>query len=153
MSVARSRTFRSGNSEAICLPKDVAFGPGVELVLVPVTSPNRIPYLQARKADLVISTLGRTPAMANMVEGGKTPILTRDALGEIGFRLVISPGALVRAIIPAAESFLRALKAEGSTVGYKDRMTDLAGVNARIGLEEMLALGDRYEPERQEAAE
>jgi hypothetical protein len=32
-------------------------------------------------------------------------------------------------------------------------MTDLAGVNARIGLEEMLALGDRYEPERQEAAE
>jgi antitoxin VapB len=34
MSVARSRTFRSGNSEAICLPKDVAFGPGVELVLV-----------------------------------------------------------------------------------------------------------------------
>lgn len=34
MSVARSRTFRSGNSEAIRLPKDVAFGPGVELVLV-----------------------------------------------------------------------------------------------------------------------
>ena len=34
MSVARSRTFRSGNSEAIRLPKDVAFGPDVELVLV-----------------------------------------------------------------------------------------------------------------------
>jgi 2-methylisocitrate lyase-like PEP mutase family enzyme len=101
----------------------------------------------------IVATLGRTPAMANMVEGGKTPILTRDALGDMGFRLVISPGALVRAIIPAAESFLCALKAEGSTAGYKDRMTDLAGVNARIGLEEMLALGDRYEPERQEAAE
>ena len=101
----------------------------------------------------IIADLKGTPAMANMVEGGQTPILTRDALGEIGFRLVISPGALVRALIPAAESFLRALKTEGSTVGYKDRMTDLAGVNARIGLEEMLALGDRYEPERQEAAE
>ena len=34
MSVARSRTFRSGNSEAIRLPKDVAFGDDVELVLV-----------------------------------------------------------------------------------------------------------------------
>jgi antitoxin VapB len=34
MSVAKSRTFRSGNSEAIRLPKDVAFGPDVELVLV-----------------------------------------------------------------------------------------------------------------------
>ena len=31
---ARSRTFRSGNSEAIRLPKDVAFGDDVELVLI-----------------------------------------------------------------------------------------------------------------------
>src|SRR5690606_16031233 len=34
MPVARSRTFRSGNSEAIRLPKDVAFGPDVELMIV-----------------------------------------------------------------------------------------------------------------------
>jgi len=34
MAVARSRTFRSGNSEAVRLPKDVAFGDDVELVLV-----------------------------------------------------------------------------------------------------------------------
>jgi len=34
MTVARSRTFRSGNSEAIRLPRDVAFGEDVELVIV-----------------------------------------------------------------------------------------------------------------------
>ena len=34
MTVIRSRTFRSGNSEAIRLPRDVAFGEGVELVIV-----------------------------------------------------------------------------------------------------------------------
>jgi len=34
MPTARSRTFRSGNSEAIRLPKDVAFGTEVELVIV-----------------------------------------------------------------------------------------------------------------------
>jgi antitoxin VapB len=34
MIVAKTRTFRSGNSEAIRLPKDVAFGEGVELVVV-----------------------------------------------------------------------------------------------------------------------
>ena len=34
MPVARSRTFRSGNSEALRLPKDVAFGADVELVIV-----------------------------------------------------------------------------------------------------------------------
>mgnify|MGYP001810056389 CR=1 FL=1 len=34
MSIARSRTFRSGNSEAVRLPKDVAYGADVELVVV-----------------------------------------------------------------------------------------------------------------------
>lgn len=34
MTVVRTRTFRSGNSQAIRLPKDVAFGDDVELVIV-----------------------------------------------------------------------------------------------------------------------
>ncbi|MCU0619490.1 MAG: AbrB/MazE/SpoVT family DNA-binding domain-containing protein [Gemmatimonadaceae bacterium] len=34
MPTARTRTFRSGNSEALRLPKDVAFGEDVELVIV-----------------------------------------------------------------------------------------------------------------------
>jgi len=34
MTVTRTRTFRSGNSEAIRLPKDIAFGEDVELVIV-----------------------------------------------------------------------------------------------------------------------
>jgi antitoxin VapB len=34
MPIARSRTFRSGNSEALRLPKDVAFGEDIELVIV-----------------------------------------------------------------------------------------------------------------------
>ena len=34
MSSADSRTFRSGNSEAVRLPKDVAFGRDVELTIV-----------------------------------------------------------------------------------------------------------------------
>lgn len=34
MTVARTRTFRSGNSEAIRLPRNVAFGRDMELVIV-----------------------------------------------------------------------------------------------------------------------
>ena len=34
MSIAGSRTFRSGNSEAVRLPKDVAYGSDVELTIV-----------------------------------------------------------------------------------------------------------------------
>lgn len=34
MTIAKTRTFRSGNSEAIRLPKDIAFGENVELIIV-----------------------------------------------------------------------------------------------------------------------
>jgi antitoxin VapB len=34
MPIARTRTFRSGNSEAVRLPRDVAYGEDVELVIV-----------------------------------------------------------------------------------------------------------------------
>lgn len=40
---------------------------GVKLELVPVSSPNRIPYLQSRKADLVISTLGKNPEREKVI--------------------------------------------------------------------------------------
>ncbi len=96
----------------------------------------------------VVQTFGdRVPLLANMVEGGKTPILTLDELSALGFRLVISPGAIVRALIPAAEAFLASLKANGTTRLFADRMTDLAGVNRRIGLDDMMALGSAYDPE------
>ena len=34
MTIAKTRTFRSGNSEAVLLPKDISFGEGVELVII-----------------------------------------------------------------------------------------------------------------------
>jgi 2-methylisocitrate lyase-like PEP mutase family enzyme len=96
---------------------------------------------------------GRVPLVANMVEGGLTPILTLDELSQLGFRLVISPGAMVRAIIPHMEAFLESLRANGTTKLFAERMTDLNGVNARIGLDEMIALGSAYDPKPKRAAE
>ena len=41
---------------------------GVKAELVPVTTGNRIPYLQTRKADLVISTLGKNPDREKVID-------------------------------------------------------------------------------------
>lgn len=41
---------------------------GVKVELVPVTTANRIPYLQTRKADLVISTLGKNPEREKVID-------------------------------------------------------------------------------------
>lgn len=40
---------------------------GVELELIPVTSDNRIPFLQTNKADLVISSMGANPERAKSI--------------------------------------------------------------------------------------
>ena len=47
--------------------------------------------------------------MANMVEGGQTPILSGPELQALGFSLVIFPGAIVRAMAHAAQDLLRRL--------------------------------------------
>ncbi len=41
---------------------------GVAIELAPVTSANRIAYLQTRKADLVISTLGKNPERLAVID-------------------------------------------------------------------------------------
>lgn len=41
---------------------------GVKLKLVPVTSANRIPYLQTRKVDLVISSMGKNPERERVID-------------------------------------------------------------------------------------
>jgi hypothetical protein len=61
--------------------------------------------------------------------------------------LVISPGALVRAVVPMAEAFFAALRDTGSTASFQAKMTDLKGINGRIGLADLLADGRRYDTE------
>ena len=88
-----------------------------------------------------------------MVEGGDTPIRGLTDLEEAGFKLVITPGALVRALTGAAQEFLAALKATGSTRAYKGEMLDLMGLNQVLGLQDMLDTGERYADAVKEAAE
>ena len=134
------------------------FEPALERAAAYVEAGADIVFVEApRTLDemrAVVAALGgRAPPVANMVEGGHTPILSLDELGTLGFRLVISPGAMVRAIIPHVEAFLVSLKTHGTTKPFADRMTDLAGVNQRIGLDEMMALGTAYDPKSRQAAE
>lgn len=86
-----------------------------------------------------------TPLMANMVEGGKTPLMAAAELQALGFALVIFPGAIVRALAKAAEEFYGSLKANGSTEPFRQRMFDFDALNKLIGTPDMLARGKHYE--------
>jgi 2-methylisocitrate lyase-like PEP mutase family enzyme len=89
--------------------------------------------------------LGKSaPLMANMVEGGKTPVLPASELEGLGFSLVIFPGAIVRTLAKAAEDFYTSLKTHSSTDPFRARMFDLDALNRLIGTPEMLERGKRY---------
>ena len=88
---------------------------------------------------------GGAPLLANMVEGGKTPLLAAPELQALGFAIVIFPGGLVRALSHAASGYFASLKATGSTAAFRDRMLDFSELNALIGTPEMLDLGRRYD--------
>jgi 2-methylisocitrate lyase-like PEP mutase family enzyme len=85
------------------------------------------------------------PLLANMVEGGKTPLSSADELYAIGFRIVIFPGGIVRALARTAQDYYRSLAQAGTNKPFRDRMFDFDGLNALIGTPEMLELGRSYE--------
>ena len=64
----------------------------------------------------------QTPTFANMVEGGRTPLLSSAELEAIGYKIVIFPNALTRVMTRAAMDLLKKLKEEGTTRAMLDRM-------------------------------
>ena len=88
---------------------------------------------------------GRVPLLANMVEGGATPISSATTLEDMGFDIVIFPGGIVRALARSAQDYYASLKATGSNKAFSDRMHDFDGLNSAIGTPEMLALGKRFD--------
>jgi 2-methylisocitrate lyase-like PEP mutase family enzyme len=105
------------------------------------------PRSEAEMQQICRRFRGRAPLMANMVEGGKTPLKNAAELQALGFALVIFPGGTVRTVAHCLEGYFASLKQHGSTVAYRDRMLDFNGLNQVIGTEEMLRLGKRYDTE------
>jgi 2-methylisocitrate lyase-like PEP mutase family enzyme len=87
----------------------------------------------------------KVPLLANMVEGGKSPLFPIAELAQLGFRLAIFPGAMMRVVAKAGADYLATLKRDGTTGNMLDRMQDFRGINAVIGTDDMLAAGRRYE--------
>lgn len=89
----------------------------------------------------------RVPLLANMVEGGRTPLASVSELGEIGYRVVIFPGGLVRTLAMAAQGYFAALRRDGSTASLRNSMFDFKGLQNLLGTEAMLAGARQYDPE------
>ena len=85
------------------------------------------------------------PLLANMVEGGKTPIASAKDLGKLGYKIAIFPGGAVRAISHHMQAYYSGLLANGNNDRFSDKMHDFNGLNDLIGTKALIDLGAEYE--------
>jgi methylisocitrate lyase len=74
------------------------------------------------------------PKVANMVERGRTPLLSPSELGQLGFQLVVFPVAALLAQAKAVEEVFRALRGAGTTAGLLDQLYGFEELNELLGV-------------------
>lgn len=79
------------------------------------------------------------PCLANMVEGGRTPVLTREALIQIGYRIAIFPATGFLATAAALSRAYETLRSFGSSAGQPVDLFSFAEMNRLMGFERIWA--------------
>ncbi|HRQ57435.1 MAG TPA: isocitrate lyase/PEP mutase family protein [Azoarcus taiwanensis] len=75
------------------------------------------------------------PLIANLVEGGRTPILPRATLEELGYRIAIFPGSGFLAAGTALQAIYRTILEEGSTAGHEESLYPFDAFSRLMGFE------------------
>ena len=104
-----------------------------------VEAPESVAEMEQIAAALPDITL-----VANMVETGKTPLLTPAELAELGFRLIVSPLSGLFSMVEALRGSFAILRHEGSLRDHLDRLVDFEGFGRIVGLDDAFALEQRY---------
>ncbi len=128
-----------GLDEAIERAK-AAVDTGVDAVFV--EAPEDIAEMERIAAEVEAPVL-----VANMVEAGRTPLLTPAELTELGFRLVVSPLTSLFTMVHAVRESLAVLAREGSLRDHLDRLVSFDDFTDLVGLPDVAETEARYRPD------
>lgn len=104
-------------------------------------------FIEAPRSLDDLRAIGRrspAPNVANMIEGGRTPVLPKDQLADLGFQLILYPLTGLFAAARAIEALYRQLRAEGTTPTAEDRLMSFAEFNEVIGVDQRYAMAERF---------
>ena len=91
------------------------------------------------------------PTVANMIEKGKTPVLQKAQLAQMGFQLILYPLAGLFASAQALQAIYEKLLKDDTTLGEENRLMAFERFNDVIGVDEKYALAERFGVESQPA--
>jgi 2-methylisocitrate lyase-like PEP mutase family enzyme len=84
------------------------------------------------------------PLVANMVEGGKTPLLTVAELGEMGFRMALYANTALRVAVAAVQRAMESLRDGGGSHLLLEDMISWDDRQSLVGLEKFQQMEDQY---------
>lgn len=99
---------------------------------------------ESREEMRAISARFDLPLVANMVEGGRTPLLTRAELRELGFMLAIFPGSGFLSAAAALRKTYETLKRQGSTADAELAVYPFEDFSRLMGFDEVYAFERRH---------
>jgi len=94
--------------------------------------------------EAIANALPEITLVANMVEKGKTPLLTPSELADLGFRLIVSPLSLLLSAVQAMSTAAQRLAHDGSLRTYLDDVAPFDSFTDLVGLPDHLANEKRY---------
>jgi len=104
-------------------------------------------FVEAPESLEQMAEVGRRapkPMVANMIENGRTPVLSRAELHRMGFSLILYPLAGVFAAAKALRDVYEKLKRDETTQGTYDRLISFRDFNDLIGVEEKYKLAEKF---------
>ena len=104
-------------------------------------------FVEAPQSKEELATIARElppPLVANMLEGGVTPLLNKEELQLLGFQLAVCPLTALYASSKAMQDMFDLIKESGTTRQAMDRLLPFEDFHKIIQLDEYYALDDRY---------
>ena len=104
-------------------------------------------FIEAPKSLGEMKRIGKeikAPLVANMIEGGATPINSAETLSKIGFNIILYPLSVLFANAFATMNILKELKNTGTTSKYKQKVVDFDQFNNLVELDKFKKMETKY---------
>jgi carboxyvinyl-carboxyphosphonate phosphorylmutase len=110
-------------------------------------------FVEAPESLEAMKQIGKeisAPLVANMIEGGATPLNSAEALNRLGFKIILYPLSVLYANTFATMNILKELKDTGSTIKYKQRLVNFDQFNELVELQKFRKMEKKYEKSKSE---